>query len=124
MYQASIKQMKLWMFAAILTLCAASVLTSCSKDDDTVVVIPSAKEYFTLWNQCEALTTLKEYVEDVTNPASKNFIREEDRIATFDMDGTFIGELYPSYFEYNLLEYRVLDDTSYEAPEVQALLIQ
>jgi len=29
------------------------------------------------------------------------------------MDGTFIGELYPTYFEYNLLEYRVLDDTAY-----------
>ena len=26
------------------------------------------------------------------------------------MDGTFVGELYPSYFEYNMLEYRVLDD--------------
>lgn len=29
---------------------------------------------------------------------------------SFDMDGTFVGELYPSYYEYNLLEYRVLDD--------------
>ena len=29
------------------------------------------------------------------------------------MDGTFIGELYPTYFEYNLLEYRVLDDPNY-----------
>ncbi|MBQ7421040.1 MAG: haloacid dehalogenase-like hydrolase, partial [Prevotella sp.] len=94
------------------------VLTSCSKDDD-IIVTPAKKEYFTLWNQCEALAALQEYVEDVTNPASKNFIREEDRIATFDMDGTFIGELYPSYFEYNLLEYRVLDDPGYRdiAPE-------
>ena len=60
-----------------------------------------------------ALTALKDYVEDVTNPKSANFICEEDRIATFDMDGTFLGELYPSYFEYNLLEYRVFDDPSY-----------
>ena len=29
------------------------------------------------------------------------------------MDGTFVGELYPTYFEYNLLEYRVLDDPAY-----------
>ena len=106
------------MLAAILTLSGATVLTSCSKDDDSIVT-PAKKEYFTLWNQCEALAALQEYVEDVTNPASKNFIREEDRIATFDMDGTFIGELYPSYFEYNLLEYRVLDDPGYRdiAPE-------
>ena len=107
---------KLWMLAAIL-ICGTSVFISCSKDDDAATVTPAEKEYFTLWNQCEALTALQEYVEDVTNPDSKNFIREEDRIATFDMDGTFVGELYPSYFEYNLLEYRALDDATYEAPK-------
>ncbi|MBO4666950.1 MAG: haloacid dehalogenase-like hydrolase [Bacilli bacterium] len=86
-------------------------LGSCKKND---------KDYFSLWNECSALTVLKEYVEDVTNEKSKNFIPVEDRIATFDMDGTFIGELYPTYFEYNLLEYRVLDDPSYKdkAPAV------
>ena len=30
------------------------------------------------------------------------------------MDGTFVGELYPTYFEYNLLEYRALDDPTYK----------
>ena len=106
------------MLAAILILCGTTAtLASCSKDDDSPVVTPAAKEYFTQWNQCKALTALQEYVEDVTNPDSKNFIREEDRVATFDMDGTFVGELYPSYFEYNLLEYRALDDPDYEAPK-------
>jgi len=109
-------KLKLWVLAATF-ICGASVLTSCGKGDDTAVVTPAAKEYFTLWNRCEALTVLQEYVKDVTDPNSKNFIRVEDRIATFDMDGTFVGELYPSYFEYNLLEYRVLDDATYEAPE-------
>ena len=103
------------MLAAILTFgcLTTTTLTSCSKDDDNQEVTPAKKEYFQLWNQCEALTALKTYVEDVTNPQSPNFISEEDRIATFDMDGTFVGELYPTYFEYNLLEYRVLDDPSY-----------
>ena len=107
----------LWMLAAILVISGASVLTSCSKDDDNNAVVQPAKEYFTLWNQCEALTALQDYVKDVTNPSSPNYIKEEDRIATFDMDGTFVGELYPTYFEYNLLEYRALDDATYEAPE-------
>ena len=80
----------------------------CSKDDPA-----PGKDYFTLWNSCEALTALQEYVEDVTNPSSRNYIEPADRIATFDMDGTFVGELYPTYFEYNLLEYRVLDDPDY-----------
>ena len=113
------KQAKLWMIAAILVICGTTVLTSCSKDDDNSKIVKPAKEYFTLWNQCEALTALQDYVKDVTNPSSPNFIKEEDRIATFDMDGTFVGELYPTYFEYNLLEYRVLDDPAYKdiAPE-------
>ena len=88
-----------------------SILCSCSSTDNDNLV---KRDYFTKWNSCEALTTLKEYVEDVTNPNSKNFIKEDDRIATFDMDGTFVGELYPTYFEYNLLEYRALDDPTYK----------
>ena len=31
---------------------------------------------------------LVKYVQDVTNPRSKNYIPPEDRIATFDLDGT------------------------------------
>ncbi len=79
------------------------------------------KEYFTLWNKDKstALAKLEAYVKDVTNKKSKNYIPVKDRIATFDMDGTFIGELYPTYFEYNLLEYRVFEDENYKdiAPE-------
>ena len=108
-----------WLIAAILTLNGASVLTSCDNEDNVGQVVQPVKEYFTLWNQCEALTALQDYVRDVTNPSSPNFIKAEDRIATFDMDGTFVGELYPTYFEYNLLEYRALDDPAYKdiAPE-------
>ena len=71
------------------------------------------KEYFSLWNDCDAINTLKNYVEDVTDKNSSNYIPVEDRIATFDMDGTFLGELYPTYFEYNMLEYRALEDPTY-----------
>lgn len=112
MTQTTMRKIFQWGLIFIL-VCTATVLTSCSKDD-TNVVTPSSKEYFMLWNQCDALTALQDYVKDVTNPNSPNFIKAEDRIATFDMDGTFVGELYPSYFEYNLLEYRVLDDPAYK----------
>ena len=100
----------------IFVLCTITLCTfvGCNSNEPA-----QPKDYFTLWNQCEALTALQTYVEDVTNPNSPNYIEASDRIATFDMDGTFIGELYPTYFEYNLLEYRVLDDTAYsnKAPE-------
>ncbi len=72
------------------------------------------KQYLKNWNDCDALKALKAYVEDVTDLHSQNYIPEADRIATFDMDGTFVGELYPSYFEYNMLEYRVLEDPTYK----------
>jgi len=101
--------MKKVLFPMIVII--VTILSGCSTVNDKS---DSKKDYFTLWNSCEALTALQEYVEDVTNPSSKNYIKEEDRIATFDMDGTFVGELYPSYFEYNLLEYRALDDPTYK----------
>ncbi len=91
----------------LLSLLFVMLLISCSSKKDE-------KVYFESWNECTSLTALKEYVEDVTNEKSANYIPVEDRIATFDMDGTFIGELYPSYFEYNMLEYRVLDDPTYK----------
>jgi len=87
------------------------ILSGCGNDDSDA---PAKIDYFTLWNDCEAKNALQEYVEDVTNPKSKNFIKEEDRIATFDMDGTFVAELYPTYFEYLMLEYRVLEDEAYK----------
>ena len=97
----------------LLLLSVAFLWVSCGKMPDP----DPTKGYFKLWNPCSALDALTEYVEDVTNPSSPNFISVEDRIATFDMDGTFLGELYPSYFEYNMLEYRGLDDPTYDAPE-------
>lgn len=111
---------KIRVFLVLFLLCAvAQGAMPGSKDDDQDAVTVYQKEYFTLWNQCMALTVLKEYVADVTNPSSNNYIRVEDRIATFDMDGTFVAELYPTYFEYNMLEYRVFDDPSYmdKAPD-------
>ena len=84
-------------------------MAGCSNSNTTT----QEKNYFELWNDCEVITSLKEYVSDVTNEKSSNFIPKEDRIVTFDMDGTILGELYPTYFEYNMLEYRVLDDPEY-----------
>lgn len=122
--------MKKQVIKLIVLLPCIALIMGCNDSSSKVDPKPQ-KEYFKLWNEkswrkdkegndmTPALTILKEYVEDVTNESSKNYIPVEDRIATFDMDGTFIGELYPTYFEYNLLEYRALDDPNYKdkAPE-------
>lgn len=94
----------------VLTL----VVTSCSG---------SSKVKFEYWNDCNALTNLKEYVTDVTNKNSKNYIPVEDRIAVFDMDGTLCGELFPEYLEYCLLAYRVLDDPNYKTTDEELITV-
>ncbi len=85
-------------YCLFVSLTLVIVLTSCSKHVTDPLV---SNTYFSQWNECTALSALKDYVDDVTNPKSPNFIKMEDRIATFDMDGTFVGELFPTYFEYN-----------------------
>ena len=73
---------------------------------------------FSEWNpDAPALKTLIEYVEDVTDEDSPNYIPPVDRIATFDMDGTLCGELYPTYLEYWLLARRIFCDPTYEPDE-------
>ena len=73
---------------------------------------------FSEWNpDAPALKALIEYVEDVTDEASPNYIPVGDRIATFDMDGTLCAELYPTYLEYYLLERRIFCDPTYTPDE-------
>ena len=73
---------------------------------------------FKYWNKDAAsYQALVAYVKDVTNPKSKNFIPVEDRIATYDMDGTFLCETAPYYFDGMLFIERALHDGSYQASE-------
>ena len=71
---------------------------------------------FKYWNkQAASYQALVSYVKDVTNPKSKNFIPVEDRIATYDMDGTFLCETAPYYFDGMLFIERAVKDKSYKA---------
>ncbi len=70
-----------------------------------------SEDVFAQWNEnAPALDALIDYVEAVTNESSPDFIPEADRIAVFDMDGTLMGELYPTYLEYYMLAWRILKD--------------
>ena len=60
-----------------------------------------SKYNFKYWtSNSSALKNIINYVQDVTNKKSKNFIPKEDRIALFDFDGTIYGEKGPLYIEY------------------------
>lgn len=50
------------------------------------------------WNEGETKTSIINYVTDVTNTESANFIDIPDRVAVFDNDGTLWSE-QPAYFQ-------------------------
>ena len=79
---------------------------------------------FASWNADSAsLAKLIDYVQGVTDQASPNYVEPEERVATFDMDGTLLCEKAPVYVDYCVLMHRVLEDPTYEAPaEDKALL--
>lgn len=67
-----------------------------------------------LWNDCPLKTKLVEFVKKVVNKEDQAFVREENRIAVFDFDGTLFQETDPVYTDYKLFKYRVLDDADYK----------
>ena len=67
------------------------------------------------WNEGEAKNKILEYVEEVTSVGGKNFIPAEDRIATFDEDGTLWVEqpIYPEFF----FAFEIIRKKAHEHPE-------
>ena len=91
------------------------------RDEETLAPEETKEDLFTQWNMdSPALNALIDCVEDVTDLDSLNYIPETDRIATFDMDGTLIGELFPTYLEVMLLADRILLDPTY-SPDADML---
>ena len=73
---------------------------------------------FSLWSKdSKTVESIEDYVKDVTDPKSGNFIPIKDRIAVFDMDGTLYGELAPIYIEWWMYAHRVLDDSNFDADD-------
>lgn len=96
-------------FVILFTLVVCLGLAACTGGSPEAV--------FEYWNKdAPALAALQEYVEDVTDQRSDNYIPECDRIAVFDLDGTLYGEKAPIYIEWRMLQYRALEDPSYDAP--------
>ncbi len=72
------------------------------------------------WNdRAPAKVALIDYVTNVTDKGSPDYIPVENRIAVFDFDGTLFLETDPTYFDWQLFEHRVLEDPGYKATEEQ-----
>lgn len=57
---------------------------------------------------------LVDYVEAVTDKNSPDYIPATDRIAVFDLDGTLFCESDPTWFDFMLYKYRILEDPAYK----------
>ena len=91
--------------AADATSSASSAQLSLVTDEDPL----------SLWADDAPLKKeLVAYVTAVTDESSPDFIPVEDRVATFDVDGTLLNETDPNYFDYTMLAYRVLEDPDYK----------
>lgn len=66
------------------------------------------------WDQeSDAYVKLTTFVENVCDPESDSYLPPEDRVATFDMDGTFICEKAPIYIDQTFACWHVLEDPNY-----------
>ncbi len=103
--------------AGLIALGSFTTVDAMSREEIAAINVQTAAD-FQFWND-DSPTKQKivEFVEDVTNPNSANYIPPEDRIATFDMDGTFYCETAPLYFQEMMFFYRVLEDENYQAPK-------
>ena len=70
---------------------------------------------FKYWNkESVPYKALTNYIRDITKKGGKDFIPVEDRVAVFDMDGTFLCETAPYYLDHMLFLDRTLNDPGYK----------
>ena len=92
----------------------AAPMEAASREEIAAISVVQANDFKYWQENSPTKQKIIRFVEDVTNPASQNFIPEEDRIATFDMDGTFYCETAPYYFQEMMFLHRALEDETYE----------
>lgn len=66
----------------------------------------NAQDALPSWNDGPAKQSIISFVEQVTDPNSESFVKPEERIATFDNDGTLWAE-QPMYFQFAFVIDRV-----------------
>lgn len=99
--------------AGLIAFSSFGVVDAMPRDQIAKIQVKKATDFKYWTKNSVANKKLVEYVTDVTNKKSKNYIPLEDRLAVFDMDGTFIGESMPCYFEWMLYLERALHDENF-----------
>lgn len=86
--------------------CAAPDNTRSPADEAQDAGAAVAADPLPSWNEGAAKHQILEFVERVTEPGGPDFVASEDRVATFDNDGTLWAEK-PTYFQVVFLSDRV-----------------
>ena len=101
--------------AGLIAFGSFGAVNAMPREQIAAIQVKKAKD-FKYWSKDSvAKQKLIEYVSDVTNKKSKNFIPIADRIAVFDVDGTIACETAPFCFDFMMFVYRALDDPNYIA---------
>ena len=104
-------------FAGLMALNIFGDVQAASRAEIAAIKVTKPAD-FKYWNANSPVKKqVVDYVKDVTNKRSKNFIPVEDRIAVFDMDGTFLCETAPSAFGYMFSLYTMIENPT---PKVNA----
>ena len=101
--------------AGLIALGSFGVVDAATRDEIAAIQVKKAKDFKYWTKDSVAKQKLVEYVTDVTNKRSKNFIPVADRIAVFDVDGTVACETAPFCFDFMMFVHRALDDPDYIA---------
>ena len=91
-----------------------------TREEVSAIHVATAAD-FQYWNRdSQTLKKVTQFVEEATNPNSPHFIPVADRIAVFDMDGTFYCETAPLYFQETMFLHRALEDKEYQPDKKMA----
>ncbi|MBQ3726052.1 MAG: haloacid dehalogenase-like hydrolase [Selenomonadaceae bacterium] len=101
--------------AGMIALGSFGAVDAATRDEIAAIQVKKAKDFKYWTKDSVAKQKLVEYVTDVTNKRSKNFIPVADRIAVFDVDGTVACETAPFCFDFMMFVHRALDDPDYIA---------
>jgi FMN phosphatase YigB (HAD superfamily) len=82
----------------IFALFLVFAVFSCNNTPEDKKTNHKKKDPLSSWNDSESKKRIMDYVELISNKESENYIPKEDRIATFDNDGTLWAE-QPMYFQ-------------------------
>jgi phosphoserine phosphatase len=82
--------------ALLAALTALTILSAPSFSAPALAQTPSATDPLPSWNEGSAKQAIVDFVKATTDSASPKFVPPEDRIATFDQDGTLWVE-HPVY---------------------------